>query len=187
MVELTALLLPILIAGVIVFFASFVMWMVLPHHKSDWARLPDEDATIAALRQAGLRRGQYGFPHCGSNAQMKDPAWVKRFEEGPSGFLIVRRSGPMNMGKSMVIGFVYDVLVILLVAYLASIVLPAGTDYMKVFRVVSTAAFLGFSGSTAVNAIWFEQSWSSTIKHMLDGLVYALLVAGVFAWLWPAV
>lgn len=186
MVELSALWLPILLSGVVVFFASFLMWMVLPHHKSDYAKLPNEDATLNVLREAGVGEGQYSFPHCGTKEAMKDPAWVKRFEAGPSGFLVVRRAGPMNMGKAMIASFLHTIFVALLVAYLAHIMLPAGADYMKVFRVVSTAAFLGFSGSWAVNAIWFEQSWSSTIKHMIDGLVYALLLAGIFAWLWPA-
>jgi hypothetical protein len=34
-------------------------------------------------------------------------------------------------------------------------------------------------------SIWWRRRWSSTIKHMFDGLVYALLAAGVFGWLWP--
>ena len=86
----------------------------------------------------------------------------------------------------MVQSFLNNVIVALLVGYLASLVIPAGADYMVVFRVVSTAAFLAFSGSVAMGAIWFDHSWSSTIKHIVDGLVYALLVAGVFAWLWPS-
>ena len=186
MVELTALWLPILLSGVVVFFASFIMWMVMPHHRSDWAKLPSEDAALDALRKSGVDAGQYSFPHCSDKQQMKDPAWVKRWEDGPSGFLVVRKSGPMNMGKSMGISFLHNLFVALLIAYLASVMLPAGADYMIVFRVVSTAAFLAFSGAVALNSIWFEQSWSSSIKHMVDGLVYALLVAGIFAWLWPA-
>jgi hypothetical protein len=35
-------------------------------------------------------------------------------------------------------------------------------------------------------SIWYSQSWSTTLKSMFDGLVYALLTAGVFGWLWPA-
>lgn len=48
MVPLTALWLPILLAAVIVFFASFTMHMVLPYHKSDYQKLPDEDKLLAA-------------------------------------------------------------------------------------------------------------------------------------------
>jgi hypothetical protein len=27
--------------------------------------------------------------------------------------------------------------------------------------------------------------WSMTIKEVVDGLVYGLLTAGTFGWLWP--
>ena len=43
MVPLTALWLPILISAVIVFIASSIMHMVLPHHKSDYRKVPDEE------------------------------------------------------------------------------------------------------------------------------------------------
>ena len=46
MVTLVDLWLPILGSAVAVFFISFTMWMVLPHHKGDWKPLPDEDGTM---------------------------------------------------------------------------------------------------------------------------------------------
>jgi len=38
MIPLTALWLPILVSAVIVFFASFIMHMVLAYHKSDYRK-----------------------------------------------------------------------------------------------------------------------------------------------------
>jgi len=35
------------------------------------------------------------------------------------------------------------------------------------------------------NGIWKGQTWSVTFKEVVDGLVYALLTAGTFGWLWP--
>jgi hypothetical protein len=29
------------------------------------------------------------------------------------------------------------------------------------------------------------RNWGTTIRHVADGLVYALLTAGTFGWLWP--
>jgi len=34
--------------------------------------------------------------------------------------------------------------------------------------------------------VWKLKPWSMTFKHVFDGLVYGLLTAGVFGWLWPA-
>lgn len=28
--------------------------------------------------------------------------------------------------------------------------------------------------------------WSTTAKYLLDALIYSLVIAGSFAWLWPA-
>ena len=56
MVSLASLSLPILLSAVIVFFASSIIHMVLPYHRSDYKKLPDEDNVRAALRSAGLGR-----------------------------------------------------------------------------------------------------------------------------------
>ena len=34
-------------------------------------------------------------------------------------------------------------------------------------------------------AIWFGRSWKSIWKYVIDGLIYGLLTAGFFGWLWP--
>ena len=43
-----ALWLPIVVSAVLIFFASFVLHMVLTYHWSDYRRLPDEKAVGAA-------------------------------------------------------------------------------------------------------------------------------------------
>jgi hypothetical protein len=35
------------------------------------------------------------------------------------------------------------------------------------------------------NWIWYSRSTAYTLKATLDGLLYALLTAGAFGWLWP--
>ena len=34
-------------------------------------------------------------------------------------------------------------------------------------------------------SIWYQRAWSTTLKLMFDGLIYACLAAGTFGWLWP--
>jgi hypothetical protein len=69
--------------------------------------------------------------------------------------------------------------------YVAESVLPIGTGYLPVFRIVGTTAFLGYAGALVQQSIWYGRSWGMTIRTMLDGLLYALLSAGMFGWLWP--
>jgi hypothetical protein len=184
MVALTALWLPILLSAVIVFIASSIMHTVLPYHRSDYRKLPDEDTVVAALRSAGLTRGLYNFPHC-THKEMKTPAVQEKFKQGPVGFLTIFPSGPVNMSKFMAQWFVYCLLMAFFVAYLAAHTVAHGTPYLAVFRVVGTAAFIGFGLSTLSNGIWKGQTWSMTFKEVFDGLIYALLTAGTFGWLWP--
>jgi hypothetical protein len=35
------------------------------------------------------------------------------------------------------------------------------------------------------NGIWKSQPWGVTLKEAFDGLIYGLLIAGTFGWLWP--
>src|SRR2546426_12036123 len=98
MVPLTALLLPLLLAAVIVFVASSIMHMALPYHRSDYRQLPDEDKLLPALRAAVLKRGLYMFPYC-THKDMKSPAIAEKQKQGPVGMLTVFPTGPVNMPK----------------------------------------------------------------------------------------
>ena len=55
----------------------------------------------------------------------------------------------------------------------------------QVFRVVGTIAFLGYGAAHAQESIWGGRSWIVTFKHLFDSLIYALLTAATFGWLWP--
>jgi len=184
MVPVTALWLPILLAAVIVFVASSIMHTVLKYHNSDYHQLPDEDKLLGALRAAGLKRGLYVFPFC-SHKDMKSPAMIEKYKQGPVGMMTVLPSGPPVMPKFLGQWFAYCLLVGFFVAYLTGRTLAPGANYLAVFRVAGTAAFLGYGLGHVSDGIWKGQTWSPTIKEVLDGLVYGLLTAGTFGWLWP--
>lgn len=184
MVQLTDLLLPILLSGVAVFFLSFMMWMVLPHHRKDFSKLPDEDGTMAAL--ADVKSGEYTFPHCSDPSQMKDPEWVAKRDKGPAGFLTIFPRGPISIGKSMGISATYNVVVALFVAYMATMGLSTASEGSHVFRFVATAAFMGFGLGVVWDSIWFGRAWSSTFKTLGDSLVYGLATGAIFMAMWPS-
>ena len=119
-VSFASLWLPIVVSAAAVFILSFVMWMVLPHHKSDWKGLPDEDAVMGALRDQGVRVGQFMFPHCANKADWNDPEYKKKYEEGPTGQLVLRGKSSMNMGKNMLVSTCYNLAISALTAYIAS-------------------------------------------------------------------
>ena len=185
MVALGSLWAPILVATVLVFIASSLIWMVLNLHKKDWAKLPDEDAFCEALGKQNAPPGEYSFPHATSQEDWKSEDVQKKFQRGPVGMLTLKPPGEMAMGKNMAFWLIYILVIEIFVAYLASRTVPAGTDYLHVFRVTGTAAILGFAGAVAPEAIWMGRKWSNVLRGIFDGVVYGLLTAGAFGWLWP--
>jgi hypothetical protein len=184
MIPLFDLWLPIVLSAVIVFVASSIMHMLLPYHHGDYSKFPDEDKVLATLRGAGLTRGLYVFPHC-THKEMKTPEAIAKYKQGPVGMMTVFPSGPPVLPKFLGLWFGYCLLIGFFVAYLSAHTVALGANYKAVFRVVGTAAFLAYGLGTISNAIWKGQTWSFTIKEVVDGLVYALLTAGTFGWLWP--
>jgi len=184
MVTLCSLWLPILISAAVVFVASFLAWMVLPHHKSEWAKLSDEQGFLDALRGLKVGPGQYIFP-CRARKDLEDPEAARRYEQGPHGVLLLRDAKP-NFGRNLALVFLFYVVVGVFVAYLATILLPKGSDYLKVFQVTGTAAIMAYVFGSIPNDIFFGRSLRSVINHTIDGIVYGLLTAGVFGSMWPA-
>jgi len=186
MVSLAALWLPIVLAAVAVFFVSSIFHVVLPFHRNDYSKMPGEEGVLAAMRDAGVKRGMYMFPHLGSMAEMNTPEGQEKYRTGPVGILVVMPNGPVNMGKHLALWFVYCLLVSFFVAYLAAHTMAAGTHYLGVFRIVGTAAFLAYGFGYLTHPIWKGETWGVSLKGVFDGLVYGLVTAGVFGWLWPA-
>jgi hypothetical protein len=184
MVPLTALWPPVLLSAVIVFVASSIIHMALKYHQSDYRQLPEEDKILADLRPAGLTPGLYHFPFC-THKDMKSPATQEKYKLGPVGFLTIYPSAPPAMPKFLGLWFAYCLLIALFVAYLTGHTVRPGAPYLAVFRVAGTAAFLAYSLGPLVNGIWKGQPWSMVLKEAFDGLIYSLLTAGTFGWLWP--
>ena len=186
MVALTSLWLPIVLATVLIMFASFLMNTVMPHHKSDYRPIPDEGRVLDALRALDLAPGQYVFPRAMTPEGMKEEGAMERMKGSPVGFLLMMESGPPNMAKALTYHFLFVLAVSFSVAYVASRTLAPGAEYLAVFRIVGTVAFLAYSAGEIPHAIWMGRPWGSTWKFVIDGFIYGLLTAGVFGWLWPA-
>lgn len=184
MVPLAALWLPILLSAVIVFIASSIMHMLLPYHRSEYRQLPDEDKVRTALRAAGVKQGLYVLPYT-THKDMKSPAMAEKYKEGPVGMMTIAPNGPPAMPRFLGLWFAYTLIIGFFVAYLTGHTVAPGAPYLAVFRVAGTAAFMSYGLATLSNGIWKAQPWSMVMKEVFDGLVYALLTAGTFGWLWP--
>ena len=57
---------------------------------------------------------------------------------------------------------------------------------LGITRVVMVTSFLAFGWAFIPFSIWMGHPWSNCIRFLIDALIYAAIVAGIFAWLWPA-
>lgn len=185
MTGLSALWLPVLLSAVFVFIVSSVIHMATPWHKGDYPKVPREDDVMNALRPFNLPPGDYMVPRAGSNKEMRSPEFTEKLKKGPVLMMTVFPSGPFNMTKSLVLWFVYALAVGGLAAYVAGRALPLGSEYLPVFRFVGATAFIGYSVALWQFSIWYNRPWGTTIRATVDGLLYALITAGTFGWLWP--
>lgn len=187
MVSIVSLWLPILLSAVVVFIVSSIIHMVLGYHASDYKRLPDEDGITDALRKFSLPAGDYAMPWAGSMKEMNTPEFAERWAKGPAAFMTVLEPGPAKMGAQLTQWFLYSVVIGIFAAYITTRALAPvpNPDYLSVFRFVGATTFIGYAAALWQNSIWYKRSWRTTFKFTFDSLVYALLTAGFFGWLWP--
>ena len=185
MTGLLSLWLPILLSSAIVFLVSSLIHMVLPWHKSDYPKMPNEDKVMNALRPLAIPPGDYFVPRPASTQDMRSPEFQEKLKQGPVVVMTVLPNGQMSMGRNLSLWFLYSVIVGVLSGYVAGRALPPGAAYLHVFRFVGVTAFTGYAVALWQMSIWYQRSWGITIKASVDGLIYALFTAGTFGWLWP--
>ena len=172
---------PILVSAVVTFIASAVIWMAFKWHNSDYRKAADEEAVRAALK--GSAPGFYVLPYCLDPAEFKDPDVQQKFKDGPLGYITIVPSGLPTMGPKLISTFLYYLLVGVLCAYFVTRTVGADADYLAVFRIAGTVAFIANGIAHVPDSIWFGKPWSVTLKNLLDALIYGLLTGGVFGWL----
>ena len=177
---LVSLLIPIVLATVALFFASFLSWMVLQLHRQDWVKLAKEDEFMQAARNCDIPIGSYSFPACGCPEEMKSEAFQAKMKAGPCGILTVFR--PANMGKNLGLTFLYFLVCNFCLAYLATLALKSGAEFMAVFRFISTAGLMTFLAAMIPHAIWFR---SRIVGHIIESIAFAAISGAIFAAMWP--
>jgi len=185
MTSIAALWLPILLSAVFVFIVSSIIHMALPIHRKDFLGVPNEDDIRAALRKATVPPGQYMIPHAPSMKASAEPEFLARMNEGPVLTMIVQSNGPWAMGPSLLKWFAFSLIVSVFCAYLAGIANPPGAAAMAIFQVTGAVAFLGYVFSHVHEWTWKGLGTDVMVRFAIDGVIYALITAATFAWLWP--
>ncbi|MDH5234247.1 MAG: hypothetical protein OEW77_04755 [Gemmatimonadota bacterium] len=176
---------PILVAGLATFVVSALAWTVFPHHKKEFGKLASEDAVMDAIRAGNPGPGLYSTPHMADFGESGSAEGKAKMMRGPITFITVAPGGVPQMGPMMAKSFLFNVFVAAFIAYIAWHTLPAGTEYLQVFRVTGSMGFMAYAFGSIPESIWFARPWSSLLLQAFDSMLTALVLAGIFGWLWP--
>ena len=106
--------------------------------------MPDEEAARSLLKD--VEPGQYSLPHAADGKVRQSEEWQQKWIEGPGAMIIVMQTGSLSMGKQLGQWFAYAIVISFLTAYVTSVALPAGANYLQVFQIVGTVAALAYAG-----------------------------------------
>jgi hypothetical protein len=185
MVGISQLWLPVLLSSVFVFILSSLVHMVFGYHADDLRKLPDEDGFADALRKFNIPPGSYVLPRASSMKEMGTPEFKEKVKDSPSAIVTVRAGMNPSMAPFLAQWFVYSLVIGVFAAYVAGHAVGPEAPYLSVFRFVGATTFLCYAVGGWQESIWYSRSWSTTLKNTFDGLLYALVTAGTFGWLWP--
>ena len=174
---------PILATAVFIFIASSLIHMVFKWHNSDYKKLGNEDVVRAALR--GTPPGQYSMPHCVGMKEMQSEEMKAKFIEGPIAMVTVRKNGMVNMGATLLQWFLLSLVIAALAGCLAREAYAATSDAQAAGYLVGMVSFLAYSAGSVTLGIWMAKPWGAVLKDLLDGLIYGVISACTFMWLWP--
>jgi len=179
MAFLLGLWLPIVVTAVVLFFASFVAWMILPHHFGDRSKLDKENEFMDHLRDLNVQPGNYLFPYAASGKEMGSQEHQKRYAKGPRGTINIY-SMP-NTGANLFCTLLFFLVTATIIGYVAWEALegwdPAKVTFLKVFQIVGAVGVLTYSSAGILNGIWFKKK---LVTDIVDGIVYGIITGLIF-------
>lgn len=133
-IMLASLILPVVLASVALFFASFLSWMVVQLHKGGWKKVDKEDELMDAVRKCESPVGSYMFSGCKDAAEMKREADAKKWEAGACGIMTIYPK--VNPERNLDLAFLCFLVIQFCLGYQATIVIKLGIGFREVFRFV---------------------------------------------------
>lgn len=173
------ILLAALLGGLVVFVWSFISHMVFNIEGSAVRTLPNEEATLEALRGSIPEAGFYIFPLMGdpSTATKEEEArWMEKYRTGPAGVLVYRPlGGEFSFSRLLVVELLSNILAALIAALLLARMVGSYLQRVLILAALGIFAWLSISISYWN---WYGFPGSFTFSEGLDQLL-GWLVAGL--------
>ena len=166
-----------IVGGILVFFMGFVEHELLGWSSRTFSPIAKDDEFREQLKGHNLPPAMYAFPAMPkdkSSAEM-DP-FIKKWTEGPSGFLIVAPPGDMNMGTMIGLEFLTGTIAALIAAWIVSLI-SADKPFLWRWKVVVLMGIFGWMSIVASYGIWWQFPWAF-IRDDLLGAILEWCVGG---------
>ncbi len=164
-------------AGVAMFVWGMFSHMVLPLGEVGIQSLPDEAAVTAVLKDKITSPGLYFYPYSKDEAAME-----KLMTERPRGILtFTPNTAPFNMGASIAMQCLNDIIAGLLLAWLMTLAAPGLPTLMSKLVFGAGVAILGTYGMLAAYCNWYGFPASYALAAGIDSVVAACIGAFVIA------
>ena len=173
----------VVVAAVVLYMWGFVYWGFGPYGKMIWKQTQDDAAAGQVLLEHFPQNGTYFVPGMGNEEEKREAL----YDNGPVAFVhMISASGrPMVDSSIMIQGFVLNLVVILLIAFLLRQVAPALPTY---FDRVKFSALAGLTAAVLIDcgdAVWWQIDWPwmlyTGFYHFsawtLTGLILAKFIA----------
>ena len=164
-------------AGVAMFVWGMFSHMVLPLGDVGIQALPDEAAVTAVLKDKVKSPGLYFYPYTKDEAAME-----KLMAERPRGILTFTSNvTPFNMGASIGMQCLNDIVAGLLLAWLMAMAAPSLTTLASKLLFGVVAGAIGTYGMLAAYCNWYGFSAAYALGAGFDSIVAACIGAFVIA------
>jgi len=190
--DLAALILPALVAGVAVWFAAFLIWMVSGLHTKDIQSLSDEQQFMDDLKRHDLPPGLYMWPNCQDRADLNSDDFKARWKAGPWGTINILGGQP-NFLRNLVGTLVLYCLIALGIAAAISMVLGGvnGADVLvtctwcQIFAPAAILAGTAYVLGPICGDLFLGKQTRFIITQSIGGVIYALVTALLLTLMWP--
>lgn len=182
---LIALWLPILASAIGIFVLSSLIHMLLKWHAPEYRALPNEEAVRAAIRTGHPAPGQYVLPHCADMKEMASEAMLRKYGEGPVGYLTLAANGAPDIGRALALWFLLSLVIAAIAGYATARIVGLDGHAHAAAHNVFVITGLAYGIGAVHDAIWKSRPWRSALFYGLDALLYAAVSAAAFLWLWP--
>ena len=173
--------------GVVVFTWTAVSWMLLPWHNGHMKSFTDEAAVAQVILDNAPSGGMFAIPgwpagYDSMSQAQKDScsaAMAQKMAAGPYFYGVVWRGVKEDMGRSMGVSLLFNILAALLVTML--VMRTGGMSWAGRVMFIATAALAVCMIAIAPNWIWWHQPSGYVMVAMADVLIAWTLAGMVIA------